>query len=236
VPETTLVRPGKRVNDLERTLSAAQQRVSELTLELEGQRDQNPLRHAIAALAQALLERDGYTSHHSVSVVRMAGQVSRDLALDERQVKRIETAALLHDIGKVSIPDEVLAKPGPLNSAEWALTREHPVIGERMLRAVPDFSPIARIVRHEHEHYDGSGYPDGLRGEDIPIGSRVILACDAYHAMISDRPYRKALSQEQAVAELADGAGTQFDPAVTEILIASLSSRRQMRAGTSAAA
>ena len=100
----------------------------------------------------------------------------------------MRSAALLHDIGKVAIPDEVLNKPGPLAELEWAVMREHPVIGERILRAVPGLGPVARIVRHEHERWDGSGYPDGLREREIPIGSRIILACDAYHAMTSEPP------------------------------------------------
>ena len=149
----------------------------------------------IAALASALGERDRYTGDHSESVVDLAAKVAESLALDPVQVARVRTAALLHDIGKVGVPDEILHKEGPLDDREWEIMRQHPVIGERILRAIPGMGAIARAVRHEHERWDGKGYPDGIAGEEIPIESRIILACDAYHAMVSDRPYRKAMSQ-----------------------------------------
>ena len=182
----------------------------------------------IAGLAGALLERDRYTGEHSESIADLAALVARGLALDEREVEHVRAAALLHDIGKVAVSDMILQKPAPLDEGEWALMREHPVIGERILRAVPGLGAVARIVRHEHERWDGSGYPDGLAGEAIPIGARIILACDAYHAMTSDRPYRKAMPHAEAVRELGRGAGTQFDPAVTEALIGCLYSQRSV--------
>ena len=116
-------------------------------------------------------------------------------------------------------PNEILHKPGPLTPEEWELMAEHPVAGERILLRIPDLTVIAPVVRHEHEHWDGSGYPDGLRGRLIPIGSRIILACDAYHAMITDRPYRAAMSPAEAAEELRRGAGTQFDPEVVDALL-----------------
>ncbi len=191
-------------------------------------------RDAIAGLAEALLERDRYTGEHSEFVVDLAARVARQLALDEVEVERVRSAALLHDIGKVAIPDEVLNKPGPLAELEWAVMREHPVIGERILRAVPGLGPVARIVRHEHERWDGTGYPDGLREGEIPIGSRIILACDAYHAMTSNRPYRRALPHAEAIRELGRCAGTQFDPQVTEALIGCLYGSRQLLADAAA--
>ncbi|MDX6643944.1 MAG: hypothetical protein QOD76_1906, partial [Solirubrobacteraceae bacterium] len=132
-----------------------------------------------------------------------------------------------HDVGKVGIPDEVLQKTGPLDENQWAMMREHPLIGERILRVIPGMGGVARIVRHEHERWDGKGYPDKLVGEEIPIGSRIILGCDAYHAMTTDRPYRKAMSHAEAVDQLLDGAGSQFDPDVTEALIGYLYGARQ---------
>ena len=177
---------------------------------------------AVAGLAEALLERDRYTGEHSESVVELAARVARGLGLDETEVSRVRSAALLHDIGKVATPDDILNKQGPLDEDEWVVMRQHPVVGERILRAIPGLGSVARIVRHEHERFDGGGYPDGIAGDDIPIGSRIILACDAYHAMTSDRPYRKAMSHAEAIQELAAGAGTQFDPAVTEQLIGCL--------------
>jgi diguanylate cyclase (GGDEF)-like protein/putative nucleotidyltransferase with HDIG domain len=181
----------------------------------------------VTALAQALEERDQYTGEHSETVVDLTARIAETLALDEVDVKTIRTAALLHDIGKVGIPDQILHKPSPLDPREWEIMRQHPAIGERILRAIPGMGAVARIVRHEHERWDGTGYPDGLAGEAIPIGARIILACDAYHAMTSDRPYRKALSHHTAMTELTSNAGSQFDPHVIEALVGYLYGRRQ---------
>jgi diguanylate cyclase (GGDEF)-like protein len=183
--------------------------------------------NVIAALASALGERDRYTGDHSESVVDLTARVGTALALGAEEVSRVRTAALLHDIGKVGVPDEILHKPGSLDEREWEIMRQHPLIGERILRAIPGLGQIARIVRYEHERWDGKGYPDGLAGVAIPIGSRVILACDAYHAMTSDRPYRRAMAHTHAMAELTANAGSQFDPEVVEVLVGYLYGRRQ---------
>ena len=188
----------------------------------------------IAGLAEALLERDRYTGEHSEHVAELATQVARAAGLDDREVERVRGAALLHDIGKVGIPDDILRKGSDLTEPEWRTMREHPVIGERIVRTIPGLGPVARMVRHEHERWDGSGYPDGLSGEEIPLGARIIMACDAYHAMISDRPYRAALSHVEADRELAEGAGTQFDPRITELVIGHLWNTRQLSAGAAA--
>lgn len=182
-------------------------------------------RDVVRGLAITLLERDRYSGEHSASVVEMASRVAQELAPTE--LENVRTAALLHDIGKVAIPDDVLHKPGPLTEEEWVLMREHPVIGERILRAIGGLGAVARIVRHEHERWDGEGYPDGLKGELIPVGSRIILACDAFHAMTSDRPYRDALPIGEAMKRLADGSGSQFDPTVVQVLIGHLHWLRQ---------
>jgi diguanylate cyclase (GGDEF)-like protein/putative nucleotidyltransferase with HDIG domain len=181
----------------------------------------------VAALAQALEERDQYTGEHSEFVVDLTERVAKELALDDEEIKEIRTAALLHDIGKVGIPDEILHKPGPLDDREWEIMRRHPAIGERIMRSIPGMGSIARIVRHEHERWDGGGYPDGIAGEQIPVAARIILACDAYHAMVSDRPYRKAMPHHAAMKELTENAGTQFDPQVVEALVGYLVGRRQ---------
>ena len=181
----------------------------------------------IAALASTLGERDRYTGDHSESVVELAARVGEGLALDLEEIARLRTAALLHDIGKVGVPDEILHKPGALDEREWEMMRQHPVIGERIIRAIPGMGPIARIVRHEHERWDGDGYPDGLVGEEIPIESRIILACDAYHAMTSDRPYRKAMSHREAMAELTRQRRHSVRPQVVEALVGYLYGRRQ---------
>jgi HD-GYP domain-containing protein (c-di-GMP phosphodiesterase class II) len=131
----------------------------------------------------------------------------------------VRTVALLHDIGKIGIPNEILHKTGPLDTEEWQRMREHPVIGERILLAVPGLERVARAVRHEHERWDGGGYPDGIAGEDIPLASRITLVCDAWHAMTSDRPYRAAMPVECAVAQLVQHCGTQFDRAVVRALL-----------------
>jgi diguanylate cyclase (GGDEF)-like protein/putative nucleotidyltransferase with HDIG domain len=191
-------------------------------------------RDAVAALAVALLERDRYTGEHSEYVVQLTGAVAHGMGLDDAATAQVQAAALLHDIGKVAVPDDILNKPGALTDEQWQRMRDHTVIGERILRAIPGLGNVARIVRHEHERWDGGGYPDGLAGEDIPIGSRLILACDAYHAMTSDRPYRGAMSHGEAIAELSANAGTQFDPRVIEVLIGQLYGMRQAADAVSA--
>jgi diguanylate cyclase (GGDEF)-like protein len=174
---------------------------------------------AVQALAAAIEERDNYTHEHSEEVVHLSRGVAMLLGLQTEQVERIAHAALLHDVGKLAVPNEILHKPGPLTPAEWELMADHPVAGERILLRIPDLTAIAPVVRHEHEHWDGSGYPDGLKGRLIPIGSRIILACDAYHAMMTERPYRAAMSPAEAADELRRGAGTQFDPDVIDALL-----------------
>ena len=181
----------------------------------------------IAALASTLGERDRYTGDHSESVVDLAARVGESLALDGEQIGGLRTAALAprHRQGRGSRRDP--AQAGPLDAREWETMRQHPVIGERIIRAIPGMGSIARIVRHEHERWDGAGYPDGLAGQQIPLEARIILACDAYHAMISDRPYREAMSHGEAMAELTSNAGSQFDPQVIEALVGFLYGRRQ---------
>jgi diguanylate cyclase (GGDEF)-like protein len=181
----------------------------------------------VEALAAALEERDTYTGEHSESLVDLVARVAAGLRLDPHDVATVRSAALLHDFGKVGIPDEILHKSAPLDDSEWEIMRRHPVIGERILRAIPGMGAVARIVRHEHERWDGTGYPDRLAGEAIPLGARIILACAAYHAMTSDRPYRSALSHHMAVSELTTNAGSQFDPQVVDALVGYLHGRRQ---------
>jgi HD-GYP domain-containing protein (c-di-GMP phosphodiesterase class II) len=138
---------------------------------------------------------------------------------------QIEFGFLLHDIGKLSVPDALLFKPGPLSDEERALVRRHPEEGAEILHHIDFLDEAKSVVRHHHERWDGDGYPDGLAGDEIPIGSRIILACDAYNAMITERPYREPMSPEAAVCELEDHAGTQFDPQVIAALLAVLADR-----------
>jgi diguanylate cyclase (GGDEF)-like protein len=179
----------------------------------------DPARGAVGALALALLERDRPTGEHAEQVVSLATAVARRLGIEGEELERIAGAALLHDVGKVAVPDRILHKPGALDADEWAVMRQHPVVGERIIRAIPGLGAVARMVRHGHERWDGAGYPDGLRGEEIPVGSRIVLACDAYNAMTSRRPYRPSLGHEAAVEELRRGAGAQFDPKVVDALL-----------------
>jgi diguanylate cyclase (GGDEF)-like protein len=184
---------------------------------------------AALALMAALSERDAWTAAHSRAVGNLAATLAQKLGLSA-EADTIRTAALLHDVGKMGVPDVILNKPLQLDEVEWTLLREVPLAGERMLRSVPGMGAAARLVRHVHERYDGTGHPDGLAGVQIPLGSRVIAACDAYHAMTSPRPWRPALAHERAVRELLDGANTQFDPEIVEVLIGHVNGLRQAAA------
>jgi diguanylate cyclase (GGDEF)-like protein len=159
---------------------------------------------------------------HSTEVSRLAAAVGRSLGVTGEQLDELARAADLHDIGKVGIPDVILDKAGPLEADEWALVRQHTILGERILSAAPALRPVARIVRSSHERWDGLGYPDGLAGEAIPLAARIVSACDAYDAIISDRCYRPASSRGAARAELVREASHQFDPAVVTAVLESL--------------
>ena len=174
-------------------LRMAELLASQAVTALLGQSD-NSSPAAVAALAAAIDARDNYTHTHSEQVVALSTDVARRLGLSQTEVEQVRNGATLHDVGKVAIPNEILYKPGPLTVSEWEVMREHPVIGERILRRTPELQPIALIVRHEHERWDGGGYPDGLAEASIPIGSRIVFACDAYSAMITARPYREPMS------------------------------------------
>jgi two-component system, cell cycle response regulator len=169
-------------------------------------------------LLTALREREPALHAHLVDVAEMAAAVADELGVSGERRDEIYRAAELHDVGKMAIPDAILAKPGPLDPAEWEFIRAHTLIGERIIAAAPALVPIARLVRSSHERWDGAGYPDGLAGEEIPLGSRIVSACDAYEAMVSERPYSVAMRPTRAFEELDRGAGTQFDPAVVAAL------------------
>ncbi|HEV7919001.1 MAG TPA: HD domain-containing phosphohydrolase [Solirubrobacterales bacterium] len=173
----------------------------------------------IEALSTALTARDGYTGSHSQETLSLVQGVCDELALSANEAEYVADVALLHDIGKIGIPNEVLHAPGRLDESQWEIMKQHPVIGERIVATVPGLEEVARAIRHEHEHWDGSGYPDSLHQGLIPIASRIVLVCDAFHAMTSDRPYRAAMTIEQARLELSRCAGTQFDPVVVGALL-----------------
>jgi two-component system, cell cycle response regulator len=167
-------------------------------------------------LLRALAERHPEIGEHLDGVADLAVAVCHRLGLEGDDVERVRHAAELHDIGKVAIPDAILDKPGPLDDDEWAFMRRHTMIGERIVMAAPALAPVARLIRASHERWDGTGYPDRLAGEAIPLGSRIVAVCDAYDAMVADRPYRRGMGHEAALAELQRCAGTQFDRAVVD--------------------
>jgi diguanylate cyclase (GGDEF)-like protein len=174
----------------------------------------------IEALANALEANDEYTSSHTRWITDTALKVGATLGFDAKALKRVELGALFHDIGKIGIPASILLKPGPLTPEERRIMQQHPELGEKILAPIERLSEVRLIVRSCHEHYDGRGYPDGLAGEQIPLESRIILVCDAFHAMTTDRPYRKRLSVDEACRRLREGVGTQFDPNVVEVFLA----------------
>jgi len=180
------------------------------------------------ALLEALSMREPDLPLHLDSVGSLAVETGLKLGLRRDELDELVRAAQLHDLGKLAVPDEILHKAAPLDEREWAFVRQHPLVGERILRASPAFRNIATIVRSTHERWDGAGYPDGLAGTEIPTASRIVSACDAYTAMTSARPYRAALSMEDALAELERVAGSQFDPAVVSVLAAHV--REELRA------
>ncbi len=162
---------------------------------------------------------DAYTGSHSRGVVDLSLAVADRLGLDSRQRRNVEFAALLHDVGKIAVPKEIVNKPGPLDAEEWKIMHRHTIEGEAMLKRVGGvLGEVGCIVRSSHEHYDGSGYPDGLAGEEIPIEARIVTCCDAFSAMTTTRSYREAMPVESALAELSRCAGTQFDPLVAAAL------------------
>jgi HD-GYP domain-containing protein (c-di-GMP phosphodiesterase class II) len=183
---------------------------------------------ATTLLAEVIEHDDHYTGQHIRDVVSLSMRVADAMGLDLRRRRNVKFAALLHDIGKLAISKEIINKRGPLTSQEWALVKTHTVTGEGMLANVGGlFDDVARIVRSSHERWDGNGYPDGLRGGAIPLEARIVACCDALHAMTSDRPYRSALSINEALGELWDNAGTQFDPEVATIATKTFASREE---------
>ena len=190
------------------------------------ERAQRLYRETLASLSNALEAKDAVTSQHTEEVVRLAVAVAAELELDLEAVRTVELGAVLHDIGKVRVPEAILNKPGPLDEAEWVVMRTHPEVGEQIVRPIQSLQSILPIVRHHHERWDGTGYPDGLSGRAIPVGARIVAVCDAYRAMTEDRPYREALGPDAARRELEEGSGTQFDPDCVAALLRALDRRQ----------
>lgn len=174
----------------------------------------------IRALSSAMDTRDSETEYHSLRVTAYADHLARRMGLGPEEREALQRGALLHDVGKIGVPDAVLLKPGRLTEAEWLLMRRHPQIGAEMLAGIPFLAPALPVVRHHHERWDGQGYPDGLAGEEIPLIARIFAVVDTLDAMTADRPYRAARSLAEGRAEIARCAGTQFDPQIVEAFLA----------------
>ena len=177
-------------------------------------------------LLSAVAERNRDLGAHGHDVAELAAAVATAFSLPPDEIETIRHAAELHDVGKVAVPDAILQKPAALDESEWAFIHKHTLVGEKIIAAAPDLVRVARLVRSSHESYDGTGYPDGLMRREIPLGSRIIAVCDAFDAMTTNRPYREAIDEQRALAELRRCAGTQFDPDVVERFCEALTSER----------
>jgi len=180
---------------------------------------QTEARKTFERISRLLDERDHYTAVHSTEVAELSVQIAQEMGLSERDLERVDIAARVHDIGKVAVPDAILLKPGPLDEEEWKTMKRHPEISADLIESLEIYAPVAHAVRHEHERWDGSGYPDGLKGEEIPLLSRVIAAADIFNALTTDRPYRKAYEHSEAVHLVQDMRGADLDPQVADALI-----------------
>jgi HD-GYP domain-containing protein (c-di-GMP phosphodiesterase class II) len=181
----------------------------------------------LQGLLNAIAYKDPYTKRHCEDNVRYVDSVADRLHLTDEARESLRKAALLHDVGKIAIPDETLLKPGPLDDDEWQVMQQHVRFGEMIVKGIAEISDAIEPVATHHERFDGNGYPRGLKGKKIPLLGRILAVVDAYSAMTLDRPYRKALTEETAIDELRRGAGTQFDPAVVEAFLETLEASRK---------
>jgi putative two-component system response regulator len=172
----------------------------------------------IFSLAAAVEAKDAFTERHTQRVGESARYLGRRIGLPEYALDSLYRGGIIHDIGKIGVPDAILLKPGPLNEVETARMREHVAIGEAIVRPLQSAASVLPIIRHHHERYDGRGYPDGLRARQIPRLARIVSLCDAFDALVNDRPYRARLTTDEAVSVLRAGAGSQWDPEMVEIL------------------
>jgi putative two-component system response regulator len=173
---------------------------------------------SLFVLAGAIEMRDAYTHAHMHRLGEYSRALANVLQWGDDQLEELEYGAILHDIGKIYVSDSILQKNGKLNEEEWAEMRKHPEVGARMIRDIPYLAPAVPLVKHHHERWDGKGYPDGLQGESIPVGARLLAVADAFDAMTSDRPYRKAMTGEAAYEEILHGSGKQFDPSMVDAM------------------
>lgn len=176
----------------------------------------------LAVVTSTVEAKDDYTACHGNDVAELSERVALRMGLDRKQAREVYYAAMLHDVGKIAVPSEILCKQGPLSEEEWVVMRQHTVVGAELVQRIDAFAHLAPAVRSSHERFDGRGYPDGLAGAQIPLAARIVAACDTYDAIVTDRPYRPARSREQARGELRRVAGSQLDPAVVTALQAEL--------------
>jgi len=172
----------------------------------------------LTELAERLETKDGDTTHHTTAVARLAVAIASELGIEDEQLRHVELGALLHDVGKLAVPDRILKKPSRLTQLEWVAMRRHAASGERLLIRILDLPDVLAVVRSHHERWDGAGYPDGMRGERIPLGARIVAVADAFQAMVEPRAYRPPRTPAETLAELMLNAGTQFDPACVDAL------------------
>ncbi len=210
---------------VQQALRLRQRNLARRYMELHARAHQPPetgqrlLLSTVMALANSLEAKDPYTVGHSQRVATLAQRLAGALGLPENEQEYIRMAGLLHDIGKIGIREAVINKPGPLTPAEYAHIQTHPLISERILVPVAELNGALRMIRNHHEHWDGSGYPDGLKGLEIPVGARILTIADAYDAMTSQRPYRPPLPHEVALREIEKGAGRHFDPTLSRLFL-----------------
>jgi len=176
------------------------------------------VRRRLTELAERLETKDGDTTHHTTAVARLAVAIASELGIEDEQLRHVELGALLHDVGKLAVPDRILKKPSRLTQLEWVAMRRHAASGERLLIRILDLPDVLAVVRSHHERWDGAGYPDGMRGEQIPLGARIVAVADAFQAMVEPRAYRPPRTRAETLAELILNAGTQFDPACVDAL------------------
>jgi len=173
-----------------------------------------------SSMVKIIDAKDNYTGQHSKAVQEYAKGLAKKLGLSEYEVENISMGSAFHDVGKIGVSDNILKSELPLSTDEFEEIKKHPEIGYKILEDIPAFKgTVSKIVKHHHENWDGSGYPDKLSGENIPLGARIVAIADAYHAMTSDRPYRKALSRQESLSRLKEGAGKQWDPALVDEFI-----------------
>ena len=170
-------------------------------------------------LANAMDARENAAPEYSEKLAKWVSEIGIKIGLNTQELENIRWAALLHDIGKAKVPDHILKKPGPLTSTEWNVVQQYPVEGERIVQRIPDFENVSHTIRHLRERFDGSGYPEGKHGEDIPLASRILAVADAYGSLIDKRSYRNAMTHKEAVRELKENSGRQFDPQIVEMFV-----------------